>query len=179
MTEVKSIREIEKILRTSIIENSGVNANFVRNVITEFSVDLDKDYTSSIFSGLSEEDAVILFELVPDDNNSDMSEDIHNSNNIAYYKYFKLKVIVYGDDAVSVSMRVISRLRSQAVRDTLIGQGINISNISETNEINEIINGIVWQRSDFNINIGCKLIIEPVKENYEINEYNNLVVYNK
>ena len=179
MAEVKSVREIEKILRTSIIENSGVDANFVRNVITEFSVDLDKDYTSSIFSGLSEEDAVILFELVPDDNNSDMSEDIYNSNNIAYYKYFKLKVIVYGDDAVSVSMRVISRLRSQAVRDTLIGQGINISNISEANEINEIINGIVWQRSDFTINIGCKLIIEPVKENYEINEYNNLVVYNK
>ena len=179
MANITSVREIEKILRAAIIENSAVDENFVRNVITEFSVDLDKDYTSSIFKGLSEEDAVILFELVPDDNNSDMSEDIYNTNNIAYYKYFKLKVIIYGDDAISVSMRLISRLRSASVRDELIGQGINISSISETSEVNEIINGVVWQRSDFNINIGCKMIIEPVKENYEIEDYTNLSIYRK
>ena len=56
---------------------------------------------------------------------------------------------------------------------------INISSISETSEVNEIINGVVWQRSDFNINIGCKMIIEPVKENYEIEDYTNLSVYRK
>ncbi len=179
MAEIKSTREIEKILRNAIIENSGVDSNFVRNVITEFSVDLDKDYNSSIFTGLSEEDAVILFELVPDDNLSNMSEDIYNSKNIAYYKYFKLKVIVYGDDAISVAMRVISRLRSAVVRDDLIGQGINIANVSETSEVNEIINGVVWQRSDFSVSVGCKMIIEPVKENYEIEDYTNLSIYRK
>lgn len=177
MSSIKNTKEIERIMRNALIENSGVNENYIRNILTEFSVDLDKDYTTSIFTSLSEEDAAILFELTPDENEAAMSEDIYNSNNIAYYKYFKLKLIVYGDDSSIVSLRVASRLRSESVRDDLISKGIQVVKISEPSEINEIINGVIWQRCDLNIMLGCELIIEPVKENYEINEYSTLNIY--
>lgn len=179
MAEITSIKEIEKIMRAAIIENSGVDGNYVRNLITEFSADLDKDYTGSIFNSLSSNNVAILFELVPDDNQSNMSEDIYNSNNIAYYQYFKLRLVIYGDDSAITALRIISRLRSEVVRDSLIGQGINVANISEISEINEIVNGVVWQRSDINILLGCKLIMTPVKEAYEIEDYSSLSVYRK
>lgn len=179
MAEIKDTREIEKILRTAIIENSGIDGNYVRNVMSEFSADLDEDYNSSIFKGLDENNVVVLFELVPDDNDSNMSEDIYNSKNVAYYKYFKLKVIVYGGSSCIAAMRISSRLRSLTVRDELIAQGINIANVSEISEINEVVNGVVWQRNDFSVLIGCKIIIEPLKEAYEIEDYTTLGVYRK
>ena len=179
MAEIKEVKEIERIMRLALIENSNVDGNYVRNLITEFSADLDKTYTNSIFDGLSSDNVAILFELLSDNNSSSMSEDIHNSNDIAYYQYFKLRVIIYGDESTITALRVISRLRSEVVRDELIGQGINIANISETNNVNEIINGVVWQRCDFDCLLGCKMTITPVKETYAIQGYSTLSVYKK
>ena len=179
MAEIKEVKEIERIMRLALIENSGVDGNYVRNLITEFSADLDKTYTNSIFNGLSSDNVAILFELLSDNNSSDMSEDIYNSNDIAYYQYFRLKVIIYGDESTHAALRIISRLRSEVVRDELIGQGINVANISEVSNINEVINGVVWRRCDFDCLLGCKMIITPVKEAYGIQGYSTLSVYKK
>lgn len=179
MAEIKEVKEIERIMRLALIENSNVDGNYVRNLITEFSADLDKTYTNSIFNGLFSDNVAILFELLSDNNSSNMSEDIYNSNDIAYYQYFRFKVIIYGDESALTALRIISRLRSEVVRDGLIGQGINVANISEISNVNEIINGVVWQRCDFDCLLGCKMIVTPIKETYDIQGYSTLSVYKK
>lgn len=156
---MSNVDNINKIIRTCIIQNSNVSAEFVRNALSGSGPRLDKHKSGDIFETIEHDDILIIFELQARNNNNDMSETDENDI-IRHYQSFTINIIIYGDSSHSSATILVSRMRTEFVRNTLYEQGVHIENVSNTTSVNEFKNDTMWMRTDFSIDITCRFEIE-------------------
>lgn len=189
MIAINNIDDIEKNIRNILIEQSDLSPEFIRNSLSVYGEDLDKLLEEQIYNSIhyenclppeaitTQNDSLILFELQSRDNDSDMSEE-KDEDSISYYRSFKIYVIIYGKNGTNLANNLISRFRSQVIRDKLHDEGIYLESVSNANRINEFKNEEMWIRNDFEINISCHLNIETIIKSDESYNFNNLI-FNK
>lgn len=173
MTYITSVNELNKLIRNVLIEQSGLNSEFVRSVHTEYGADLDKK-NGSIFTTLTQNDEVILFDLETNDTSNNMSETVGNVTTL--YQSFRASIIMYGHETSLLAEYIVARLRTEEVRESLHEAGIHIEKVNSPTKIEEFKNGVVWARHDFDIEFACQLLVPPITTSYDYEGYTNISI---
>lgn len=160
MTYVQSINDIEVYLRKMIAHQAEIELDKVLNGLSFNGQDLTKD-NGSITESIDRSDTLIIFELQADTNNNVVSF-IEDNNKISNICSYKLHLVIYGNESQTVAQKLKSRFETEKVYTDMQNVGISITDISNIQSINEVINDTIWQRSDLDINISCCLEIEQV-----------------
>lgn len=161
MIYIDDIKELEKIIRNVLIEQSEISSKFVRNALSVYGTDLDQNTGDNIFTAIARTQALMLFELNAKNLSSDMSE-TNADDSISYYKAYTVRIIIYGDKSPTIANKLIARMRTQYVRDSLQDKGVYLDSVSNADSIYEYKNGVMWIRNDFSIDIACTMNIQPV-----------------
>lgn len=165
MIAFQNVKELEKILRENLIIQSELKPERVRNSLSIYGTQLDKLLSEEIYGSIEQSDCLLLFELNSRESTSDVSmtetED-NDDNSITYYKAFRLRVILYGDDSSDIALKLVARFRTEEVRSHLYEQGVYLEKISDPFKLNEFKNETMWIRNDIEIDIGCKFKIQPI-----------------
>jgi hypothetical protein len=159
MTTLSNIKDIEKIVRKHLISESEMPANMIRNALTTYGAALDKWLEEQQYNTVCECDSIMLFELRTRDNLADKSM-TENDDSITFFKSYEVYVIIYGASSAMIANNVISRFRTQRVRQALYQEGVYLEGVTNDTSINEFKNDVMWHRHDFSINISCKLCIK-------------------
>lgn len=164
MIQITDVNSLETLLRTMLITQSELQANFVRNAMSLYGTDLDSKETNDIFAALDQtSEVLILFSLESRDSDADMSESSESSDeHIDYYKSFTCKIIIYGAQSTNTAMKLSSRIRTQNVRTSLQQNGIYVESVSNLNRVQEFKNNVIWLRTDFDIDIRVQFKVLPV-----------------
>ena len=91
INSIPNTKEIDKIIRNELITQSELDGKFVRNALSEYGTDLDKNRLDSVFESIESTDCCILFET-QSGNNYDVSLS-EEDDAVTYYKSFKIKII--------------------------------------------------------------------------------------
>lgn len=175
MKYISDIKELDKIIRNMLILQSNLNSEFVRAANSEFGTDLDKK-NSSIFTSLTQNDVAILFEIEARESESNMSEDVKDG--IVIYQSYLAHVIIYGQRSLTLTPALIARLRTEESRELFRTNGVYLESVTTPEKVEEIKNGVIWMRHDFDINISCKMLIQPIVTSADFIDYKSLIVYN-
>lgn len=192
--ELEKYLRQELIVQSQLDETRVLNGLSVYGV--ELDKLLAGEDDEQIYDGITHDNTTLLFELEARDsnNNVSMEEDIKDESkavicsnstdcdnitvsddtgtvntNITYYKAFRLKVIIYGDDSKNLAFKLAARFRSQAVRNALYSKGIYVEEVTEQKSVNEYKNESMWLRNDFDINIGIKQEVEQITTESDFN----------
>lgn len=175
MKYISDIKELDKIVRNMLILQSGLNANFVRAANSEYGTDLDKK-NASIFTSLTQDDVAILFEISARESEANMSED--TKGGIVIYQSFNAHIIIYGQNSLTLAPTLIARLRTEESRELFQTNGVYLELVTTPDKLEEIKNGVIWMRHDFDIHLSCQMLIQPVNTSADFIDYKSLIVYN-
>ena len=164
---LRSIDDINVVVRRFLIRQSEVDEHFVRDVKTLFGPSLDKSEDDIIFESIEHEDVMILFELLARKSDSDMTQTLEDGSVISY-KSFVVHIIIYGDDSAYVAEKLVARFGTQKVRSDLQSNAIHLEEISEITELHEFKASTIWKRNDFDIDISCNLLFSQINDDYEV-----------
>ena len=167
-----SIEDIDKIIRATLISQSQIEPDYVRNSDTVFGQMLDAPLSDDVFESITHTDLLMLFELHSRESDSDMTETVDDK--IVSYKAFKVHVIVYGDLSADCCSNVIARLRTQKVRSDLQSSAVYLERVSEMVELREFKASTVWTRHDFDIDISCRLQINQINDDYDVSSLSSI-----
>lgn len=170
-----SISDLNKLIRSTLMTQAELEGNFVRNASTNFGAYLDKSIDENIFSSIEKTDAMLLFDIKYRDSDADVSQTLED-NTLQYYKAFTVHVIIYGDSSIDIAYKTISRLRSQRVRTQLQDQAIYLEQVSEPTQLHEFVASTVWTRTDFDIDIDCRLLATQVDDDYDVSSLSDLTI---
>lgn len=163
MKAIKDIESIEAIIRAELIKQSQLPANFVRNTNSIYGQDLNKAVDENILDSITHNDCLLLFELFTNETSNNVSFE-KDTDNITYYRSFRIQITMYGESSTNIASKLIARLRMEDSVMTLQDAGIHVESIQNSNTFNEFMNGTVWLRNDFDIYISCELEIEKVSD---------------
>lgn len=162
MKSIKSIDDINKILRNELIKQSQIDGKNILNSLSEYGEDLDKLIEKSIYNSYEKSNIVILFELLDNNQGTNVSY-TNDDNDIIYYKSYSFYIMIYGDNSSSLSNIIASRMRTEKVRIDLLSNGLHIEEVTNPHIINEYKNQKMWIRNDININISCMMNISQIE----------------
>lgn len=169
MKKLQSVEDIDRIIRKRLIEQSELDGEFVRNASSEYGIDLDKPESDSIFVSIAPTDLVLLFEVEAQDSDDDVSE-TNDNDEIDYYKSYRVRCIIYGDEACTLANKLCGRFRTEYVRQSLRLDGIYFRSAGNIVTVHEFKNNVKWLRTDFELNIACKMAIPLITDNTTYNE---------
>lgn len=164
MKKLQSVEDIDRIIRKQLIEQSELDGEFVRNASSEYGIDLDKPESDSIFVSIAPTDLVLLFEVEAQDSDDDVSE-TNDNDEIDYYKSYRVRCIIYGDEACTLANKLCGRFRTEYVRQSLRSDGIYFRSAGNIVTVHEFKNNVKWLRTDFELNIACKMAIPLITDN--------------
>ena len=167
------INTIAPILRSFIIEQTGVNAQFVRDATTEYGAYLDQHVSHGVFETITPSNTMILFELKTRESSSNMSY-TNKDNSISYFNSYRLHIIIYGNDSGNVANKLVARFRTEKVRNAILASGIYMESISEPFRITEFKNSIVWQRNDIDVDISCEISITQISTDPDYTSFDKI-----
>lgn len=173
--KLANTNNIEKIFRTTLALQSQVPMDFVRNSLSLYGAMLDQNSEFDVFTSITPNQTLILFELINRQGDGDMSE-TNVDGSVSVYCSFTVHVIIYGDDARNRANYLVGRLRTARVREDLLANGIYLEKVSLPEGINEYKNGTMWIRNDFDIDISCELNFAQVSSDYIVNGYSDIIV---
>ena len=189
MKSIQNLDVLTETIRNMLISQSELSPDRVLNSLSLTGTDLDKLLEDSIYTSITQNDTTLLFELssvnVSNNNVSMESGDKYNSKylacspfticgpntivgsfvidySITYYKMYQLHLILYGLSSSEVAMKLVARLRSEAVRHNLYADGLYVEDITDIQTFNEFKNNLMWLRNDITINIGIKSDISQI-----------------
>lgn len=157
MKPIKSLQSLDDaivILRSKILELTGLDGQFVISALSAYGADLAKVLSdaqdsiaqTSLNPTSSVNDSLIVFEPISDtDSNNNML--LHDDAYAAY----RLHLIFYGDSAEELSIKLKSKMLQIDEKVNLNSQGVQISRISNVESMNEFKNEVMWQRRDMDI----------------------------
>lgn len=172
---IPNTNEIDRLIRAELITQSELDGNFVRNALSEYGTDLDKNRIDLVFESLEVSDCCILFETQSNSNTDDISL-TEEDDTITYYKSFKIKIITYGDISDEITPKLVARFRSERVRNKLYDEGIHIESVSNPIQLDEFVNGVIWSRWDFEIEISVRFEINQISTYSDFNSLNELKI---
>lgn len=157
MKPIKSLASLDDaiiILRNKILEITKLDGQFVINALSAYGADLAKilsDAQKSIKQKAlnpteTVDDTMILFEALNDDSSNNNMFLKENT-----YAAYKLHIIIYGEHAEEMSMKLKTMLLQIDEKVNLNSKGVQIAKISDIVAMNEFKNEVMWQRRDFDI----------------------------
>lgn len=176
MKTVNDINDLNKIIRTLLMSQSELDPQFIRNAVSMYGQNLDKNYDDDILSNLTTDDLLMLFELQSRQTDFEISE-TEEDDSISYYKAYTIHITIYGNASITFSNQLIARLRSNTVRELFAVQGVYLESVSESKYICEFKNHVLWQRADFDINIACKMSLSQLNVEHEFDKLNAVTIY--
>lgn len=170
--------ELDKLLSEGIEPEEGEEVEQIYDGITHCNTTLlfelearDSNNNVSMEEDNIDESKAVICSNSTDCDNIAVSDNTGTVNtNITYYKAFRLKVIIYGDDSKNLAFKLIARFRSEAVRNALYAKGIYVEEVTEQKSVNEYKNESMWLRNDFDINIGIKQEVEQITTESDFND---------
>lgn len=175
MKRLASVKKLNEILRAQLITQSGVNGQLVRDSLTEYGAYLDKNSQDSVFISIQPTDVVILFELRTRDSTANVSF-TKDDDKIIYDRAYQLHVMLYGDASTDTVNTLIARLRTEKVRSDLYSEGVYVEKISDSTEIHEFKNNVVWLRNDFDIDVCCEIEVSQVVKEDEFAAFDKIII---
>lgn len=172
INSIPNTKEIDKIIRNELITQSELDGKFVRNALSEYGIDLDKNRLDSVFESIESTDCCILFET-QSGNNYDVSLS-EEDDTVTYYKSFKIKIITYGDISDEITPKLVARFRTERVRNNLYNEGIYIESISNPIQLDEFVNGVIWKRWDFEIDISVRFEVNQISTYSDFDALNKI-----
>lgn len=168
MKTLSNINDIEKIVRKYLISQSQLESKFVRNSLSLHGEELEKLIFEQVFTSIDVSDCMILFELKSRDNSLDFSE-TEKDGSLSYYKSYTIYTIIYGDNSTNIANKLVTRFRTEKIRQSLQNDGVYLEKVSEPSKLNEYKNETMWIRNDIEIDIRCHIKIDQVEidESYE------------
>lgn len=162
MKPIKALESLDDaivILRNEIMRITGLDSQFVINALSAYGADLAKilhDAQESIkqtsINPVNEEnDTMILFEPL---NDEDSNNNMMLKENA--YAAYRLHIIIYGDAAEELSVRLKSSLLQLDEKVKLNSQGVHISKISNIEPANEFKNEVMWQRRNMDVHFAFR-----------------------
>lgn len=169
--------DLERNIRDLLIEQSGIDARFVRNSLSLYGSALDQSDYNNIWSSIQQEQSLVLFEISSRDSTNNMSES-NDDNTILLYNSFQVHVIIYGLKARDLSGELIARLKTAYCRSWLSTRDIFLEEVSYPTSVNDFKNGSIWPRTDFDIDITCRFTIQPVYSESNFAKYGDIIIEN-
>lgn len=163
---ISEFNNITKSVRSFLIDLSQLNEQFVRNALSEYGSSLDKNDKDSIFTSITTNDLMLLFEISPTDNDDDVSM-TEFSGEISYFKTMVAKIIVYGKSSDITVLQMIGNLRSDAARNKLLSNEFYLKDVSEPKSIREYKNNVLWFRTDFSFTFAVHLTFNQTFDGQE------------
>ena len=163
MITLTDINELNRIVRKYLISQSELSPERVRNALSTYGSTLDKLLQRQEYDSVCTCEELILFELRTRENEADVSI-TENDDTVTFNKSYAIYVIIYGDNSAMVMNKLISRLRTQAVRQALYAEGVYLEKVLNDRSINEFKNDVLWHRHDTEIHISCQMSITQVEE---------------
>lgn len=154
-----ALDDATKILRSEIIAISGVSDELVLNALTSYGADLNR-ILDEVAQGLEHshsnpedprDDLLILFENRSDDSSSD---NVFHAG--VTYQAYKMHIIIYGDGAEEMAVRIKNGLLLLDEKAKLDHEGVHIASVSNIESMNEFKNETMWQRRDFDISFAFR-----------------------
>lgn len=173
-----NINNVSKIIREMLIRESGLNEQYVRNALSMYGSYMSDSYSESIWKSLTPNQSLIFFEISDRDNDSDMSEK-RSDGYFHIFSSYQVHIIIYGDNAENLSNTLLSRIRGEVCRDWCLSNDIYLEKISNATSVNEYKNGVLWERNDFDIDIGTEIKIAPASNDYIFSSYSDIIVKTK
>lgn len=163
MTAIIDINELNKIMRSYVMQQAELDSEFVRNSLSTYGETLDKLLVKQSYGSICPCDVLILFELVDRDssNNKSMTEE---DDSITMYASYTFKLIIYGSLAETIANKLTARMRTANVREHLDADGIYLERVSDAKSVNEFKNGAMLRRQDIDIDISCMMSIVQVSD---------------
>lgn len=163
MITLTDVNELNKIVRKYLISQAELSPERVRNALSTYGSTLDKLLEHQEYNGVCICDELMLFELRTRENEADVSM-TENDDTITFDKSYTIYVIIYGDDSATVMNKLISRFRTQAVRQALYAEGVYLEKVLNDTSMNEFKNDVLWLRHDTEIHISCQMSIAQVEQ---------------
>ena len=87
-----------------------------------------------------------------------------SNDSIIYNQSYNLKITLYGNESLNLSNKIIARLRTEKIRNSIYDEGIYLEKIENPKSLNEFINDVLWLRTDFNILLSCEFLYSQVEQ---------------
>lgn len=171
---ISNINDIEVIIRNELITQSQLSEDYVRNALSLYGTDLNQEVGTDIFDTITTNQNLILFELLNNHTTNDVTETVDDK--IKIYKSYSVYIIIYGDNSNTLANTLIARLRTEEVQENLQMQGVYIERIEDVESINEFKNDVIWERTDFNIQIACEMNVNKITDNNSFEELSQLTI---
>lgn len=172
MKQINNIADLDKLFRTTLINQTELKPEMVRNALSCFGETLEKLLADQIFVSIDNCDVILLFELQAKDSQDDVSFTDSNGS-VIITKGWRYKLYCYGNSSPTLMLKLIARLRTEIVRNFLNDNGIFIEKVGEPQSINEYKGPAMWIRTDVNVDIATESSVTQVSLDYAINNLNN------
>lgn len=152
--ELTSLDDAIVILRNEILAITKLDGQFVVNALSAYGADLAK-MLENVQESISQtslnpestvNDSLIIFEALNDDDSNNNMLLKENA-----YSAYRLHIIIYGESAEELSIKLKSMLLQIDEKTKLNMSGVHISKISNIEAMNEFKNEVMWQRRDMDI----------------------------
>lgn len=163
MTSITDINELNKIMRSYVMQQAELDGEFVRNSLSTYGETLDKLLFKQSHGSICSCDVLILFELINRDSSSNKSM-TEIDDTVTMYMSYTFKLIIYGSMTETIANKLVARMRTASVRERLDADGVYLENIATAKSVNEFKNGIMLCRQDIDIDISCMMSVKQVSD---------------
>lgn len=157
-----NLDSVAKNFRNLLISTSQLDGQFVRNALSKFGTSLDKSNLDDIFNSISTNDSLLLFEIMSDDSDADMSETENNS--ISYFKSMKARIIIYGQASLFLALKISGNILTDVFRTDAQNKGLYLKSVDKPQTLTDFKNEVMWPRTDFVIKFSLHLRLQLVKD---------------
>lgn len=166
-----NFEDIDIIICNQLILQSQLDSNFVKNLASRYGADFSRNETDKIFDSIAPSEAVLFF--ITEKKPSDVDVSMTNEDStITQYSSYDIRVSIYGDSSVTIATKVVARLRTAKVRNSLYESGIHVRSVEEVGSLHEFKNNVAWLRSDFIIHVDCEHEIEQIVDDSLVERLN-------
>lgn len=163
MTPIADINELNKIMRSYVMQQAEVDGEFVRNSLSTYGEMLDKLLFKQSHGSICPCDVLILFELIDRDSTSNKSM-TEADDSVTTYMSYTFRLIVYGTLSETTANKLVARMRTSTVRERLDADGVYLEKVDSPKSSNEFKNSVMVHRQDIDIDISCMMSVEQVSD---------------
>ena len=157
MKTISSFHDIEKVVGEALLKQSQLDRAHILNGLSVRGVNLAKYITDTVSLSYDLNDCVLIFEVVPVENdNINVTEEIEDDM-ILQYIYNEVKVVIYGNESYNLATLLKSRLESEKNQYDMFIKGVSLLKSSVCTSITEFINETIYPRADFSFYVVSEL----------------------
>lgn len=175
MTTLKDLRELEKILSSMLVKQSGLENSRIINALSIRGPELSKLIQETVELSYDLSDTVVIFEINLEENeNINFTE--KNDTNIREDVYAKVDLTIYGNQSTLLGKQLKARFETEKCRYDLQNQGVILMKVGSITSLNEFINNTVWPRCDLEIYVGCEIECKEIDTFNDFEKINTMTI---